>query len=374
MTCFYKNSEATILLNEEITLENANEITDFIYAVGFMDEITDIHVIINSGGGSVMGGWNIFNALINSDKVVKTTISGICASIASIIFLSGQQRKMYNYGLFMIHNPSNGDDKILSLIKDSLKKILSMETFVDLSDLMDNETWFESDEMVEMDIIKKDNIIEINKEKIMKKELKANKKSVYELANSILNEKFKDEIKEVKNAEEMIKEDSKKTIEDEIEIEIEKEVEPEMEETKTEDSPMTMEELKTKIMELEKENEMLKSENIAKNEYDELVEKCTNLEKENSDIKMALNKTKTEEELKQKEEILNKFNITDKSKWISLDIETIKSLAGTLSIKSPKIEIENDKTIDFKNMSSDEKKELMINDPKLYTELFLKTK
>ncbi len=111
MTTFIKDNVATILLNQEVEVNNSNEIVDFIYGLGFLDEVDTIKVLINSPGGSVMGGLSIFTALVASEKKVITQIDGIAASIAAVIFMAGQERYMMEYGLFMIHNPFGGSDQ-----------------------------------------------------------------------------------------------------------------------------------------------------------------------------------------------------------------------------------------------------------------------
>ena len=53
-----------------------------------------IDVVINSVGGSVYEGMAIYGALKNDPRPVKTTILGIGASIASVIFMAGDEREI----------------------------------------------------------------------------------------------------------------------------------------------------------------------------------------------------------------------------------------------------------------------------------------
>lgn len=115
-------------------------------------EAKQINVRINSAGGNVLDGYAIFDAIRSSTIPVYTYNVGLCASIASIIFLAGHKRFMYDYSTLMIHNPSleNGEEsEILSIIKDQLIRILknnSILTEEELGGLMDKETYFNAEE------------------------------------------------------------------------------------------------------------------------------------------------------------------------------------------------------------------------------------
>ena len=65
-----------------------------------------IEVIINSVGGSVYEGMAIYGALKNDPRPIKTTVLGIGASIASVIFMAGDEREIGEGSQLMIHNLS----------------------------------------------------------------------------------------------------------------------------------------------------------------------------------------------------------------------------------------------------------------------------
>ena len=69
------------------------------------DDVTDIHVFINSGGGSVVEGWAIYDALKTSGKTITTIGEGMVGSIATIIYMAGTTRKVHENSKFFIHNP-----------------------------------------------------------------------------------------------------------------------------------------------------------------------------------------------------------------------------------------------------------------------------
>ena len=73
----------------------------------FLDEnkdATNIDVEIRSDGGSVTQGFEIYELLVNSGKVIKT-IAYKANSIATVIFLAGSERVITKHAQFVIHNP-----------------------------------------------------------------------------------------------------------------------------------------------------------------------------------------------------------------------------------------------------------------------------
>jgi ATP-dependent Clp protease protease subunit len=74
----------------------------------FLDDNKDaekIVVRINSRGGDVQEGWAIYDLLTNSGKKIKTVGEGKIYSIATIIFLAGDEREMMKNADGLIHNP-----------------------------------------------------------------------------------------------------------------------------------------------------------------------------------------------------------------------------------------------------------------------------
>jgi ATP-dependent Clp endopeptidase proteolytic subunit ClpP len=61
---------------------------------------------INSPGGSVWDGMAIYNAVKDHPAHVTTIIDGLAASIASVIALAGDEVRMADGALMMIHDPS----------------------------------------------------------------------------------------------------------------------------------------------------------------------------------------------------------------------------------------------------------------------------
>ena len=110
-------------------------------------------VWINSVGGSVMDGMDIFNAILNSRIEVNTRCVGVAASISGVIFQAGKKRIMNDYSLLMMHNPWGGDDNSLTAMKDSIVTMLSNKcnkSAVQISNMMDKETWLDASECSEI--------------------------------------------------------------------------------------------------------------------------------------------------------------------------------------------------------------------------------
>lgn len=85
-------------------------------------------VHIHSRGGDVTEGFAIHDALLNSGKKITTINDGLCASIATVVFLAGSVRKMNANAEFMIHNPwgfgpfEGGDAADFASYSEDLKK------------------------------------------------------------------------------------------------------------------------------------------------------------------------------------------------------------------------------------------------------------
>lgn len=132
-----------------------------------------VEVIINSGGGDVFTGSEIYSRLKDHKGQVIVKIVGVCASIASVIAMAGDTVEMSPTGLFMIHNAMTwtyGNTKehrkqieALEVINNSIalayqnKTGLPMDT---IRKLMEEETWFSCDRALEYGFVDKQMFIE----------------------------------------------------------------------------------------------------------------------------------------------------------------------------------------------------------------------
>jgi ATP-dependent Clp protease protease subunit len=69
------------------------------------DGITSLLVKINSEGGAVDAGFDIYNYLRSLKLPITTVAENYCCSIATVIFMSGEKRIVKENTLFMIHLP-----------------------------------------------------------------------------------------------------------------------------------------------------------------------------------------------------------------------------------------------------------------------------
>jgi len=133
---------------------------DFKKDIDAVGDVKNITVDIDSIGGDVFQGTAIANMLELHDAEITTRIIGVGASIASLIFMAGDKREIAKTGLLMIHNPwtiAGGEVKDMEKAAESLKVIKQAlikgysKTGINeqhLSEMMDNETFMDSDSAI----------------------------------------------------------------------------------------------------------------------------------------------------------------------------------------------------------------------------------
>ncbi len=121
----------TIYDNEGIVTEKGVELIDVITQVKAQKGATSFNVFINSPGGVVDTGFDIYNYLKSLQIPINTIGQGMVASIATVIYMAGMNRSLKPNTEFMIHLPSGevggtSDDIQLYLdyIKDTQKRII----------------------------------------------------------------------------------------------------------------------------------------------------------------------------------------------------------------------------------------------------------
>lgn len=128
-----------------------------------------LEVIINSGGGDVFTGSEIYSMLKSHKGHVTVKIVGVCASAASMVAMAGDTVEMSPTGLLMIHNAmgwtfgntQEHEKQIKSLeeANDSIAKAYQNKTGLPLSkirDLMKAETWFSCNKAIEYGFVDKE--------------------------------------------------------------------------------------------------------------------------------------------------------------------------------------------------------------------------
>lgn len=117
-------------------------------------DVDVLNVHINSYGGEVAEGLAIYNMLKNHKAKVRTYCDGFACSIASVIFMAGDERIMSEASLLMIHNAwmyTAGNAAQLRKDADDLEIITqaSISAYMgkvnitedELKEALDAETW-----------------------------------------------------------------------------------------------------------------------------------------------------------------------------------------------------------------------------------------
>ena len=123
----------------------------------------DLTIFLNSPGGIVTEGLEVYNLLRASGRNITTVLTGMAASMGSIIFLAGDRRIAMTGSLYMVHKPSSlvwGDAdemrkeiEVLDKMQDSAEAIYRERTGIEnFNEYMNNETWFDVKEMKELGI------------------------------------------------------------------------------------------------------------------------------------------------------------------------------------------------------------------------------
>lgn len=124
-----------------------------------LKEAKQIDVYINSNGGDVFEGLAIYNALKRSKAKIITHCDGMAASIASVIFMAGEERIMPKSSFLMIHNAWGGmvgNAEEMRKYADDLETVTQASIGIykensslsedEIKDLMDKETILTAEE------------------------------------------------------------------------------------------------------------------------------------------------------------------------------------------------------------------------------------
>lgn len=122
----------------------------------------ELNIEINSPGGSVFAGSEIYTALKNHKGKVNVSIVGLAASSASVIAMAGDTVKMSPTAQLMIHNVStmaHGDYREMEhtslLLKQANETIANAYVLKtgkvkeELLEMMNQEKWFTPEEALE---------------------------------------------------------------------------------------------------------------------------------------------------------------------------------------------------------------------------------
>lgn len=174
----------------------------------------DINVFINSGGGDIYAAISIYNQLKRIKNKINVFVDGIAASAATIIACAGDNIKIYNNSVFMIHSAKIGllgyfdarelseyaenlkknEHNLIEIYKNKLQEGISEE---EIQQKIDAETWYFGEEVL------KDFHFELIDEKM--ENIIINNYENLKIPDDIKAKINKKEIKKIKNEDEKIK-------------------------------------------------------------------------------------------------------------------------------------------------------------------------
>jgi len=170
----------------------------------------DIYLHVNCVGGEVFDGMAIYNTLKKYKGKVIAYIEGIAASMGSIIPLAADEIIMSENSLYMIHNAWGGamgeardmrkTAALLDKLSSEIANIYTKKTGLPLStieDMMDEETWFNSEEALQYGFIDRvsDAVMVAAKYDMSKFKNKTQKEIVNQLNNNKKSKTMTEELK-----------------------------------------------------------------------------------------------------------------------------------------------------------------------------------
>lgn len=161
-------SNRIIFVTGEVEENMAANICAQILFLAGEDAEKDIHLYINSPGGSVDAGMSILDCMRFVQPDVTTTCMGLAASMGAMILSYGAKGKRFSLpnARVMIHQPSGGAsgqasniqitaNEILKM-KANLNRIMAEQTGRNLKEVekaMDRDTWMNPSEAVKFGIV-----------------------------------------------------------------------------------------------------------------------------------------------------------------------------------------------------------------------------
>jgi ATP-dependent Clp protease protease subunit len=138
----------------------------FADSVSAMGEVKTITIRINSPGGSVFDGHAIYNTLVKHPARKIVEIDGLAASAASFIAMAGDEIRMAEIGMMMIHlaigmtignRPDHEREAgVLAKLDDTIAATYAARAGKEPAlflDLMGKETWLNAAEALEMGLV-----------------------------------------------------------------------------------------------------------------------------------------------------------------------------------------------------------------------------
>lgn len=163
ITNYYQgNKTATLVIDRKIHEDRTKGIngSDFAREMKYLasEGVESVIININSVGGSVIQGYNIFGAIKDAPFHTTTRVIGIAASMAGIISQAGDVRKIVDYGILHAHGPQvpegvTVEGSLILKMLESLKIMIAAKTNLSegkISEIMGKETVLTAVEALEL--------------------------------------------------------------------------------------------------------------------------------------------------------------------------------------------------------------------------------
>jgi ATP-dependent Clp protease protease subunit len=157
-----------LFLGSEVRDENANAICAQLLMLAAEDPVKDIHLYINSPGGSVTAGMAIYDTMQFVQPDVATYAMGLAASMGQFLLSAGAKGKRYAlpHARVMMHQPLGGIGGTASDIKIQAELILHMkrqmaeliaeqtgQTLETIQRDSDRDRWFTAEKALEYGLV-----------------------------------------------------------------------------------------------------------------------------------------------------------------------------------------------------------------------------
>ncbi|MBI5866120.1 MAG: ATP-dependent Clp protease proteolytic subunit [Planctomycetes bacterium] len=152
-----------VFLGDEVSSDLSNVVIAQLLFLANEDPKADVHLYINSPGGSVYSGMGIYDTMQYIPCAVNTYVIGAAASMAAVLFAAGTTGKRFvlPHSRVMIHQPLGGargpatDIKIeieeMIRTQNQLYKVLAKHTAKSLEQITtdcDRNNWMDASESV----------------------------------------------------------------------------------------------------------------------------------------------------------------------------------------------------------------------------------
>jgi ATP-dependent Clp protease protease subunit len=143
--------EANIYIFADISKASNLSLSQYIKCL----DVDTINVYINSYGGDVTEGLAIYNSLKNHKAKVRTICDCVACSVASVVFMAGDERIMNNASLLMIHNEWANETSSTEHLQRRSNAVQAFMERVnipekELKEMLTSEAWLLPDESKKM--------------------------------------------------------------------------------------------------------------------------------------------------------------------------------------------------------------------------------